>query len=89
MTFQSSSQQTFVALNRPKYAVFFSMFRKVVLILPLTLLLPRLGLGAEGVFWAELASQAIGATASFTTMMLTVYRPLLKRERAEAEASAA
>ena len=65
------------------------MFRKVVLILPLTLLLPRLGLGAEGVFWAELASQAIGATASFTTMMLTVYRPLLKRERAEAEASAA
>ena len=45
--------------------------------------------GAEGVFWAELASQAIGATASFTTMMLTVYRPLLKRERAEAEASAA
>ena len=74
MALQQTGQTTFVALNRPKHALVFSLMRKVVLVAPLTLLLPRLGLGVNGVFWAELASQVIGASACFITMYLLVWR---------------
>ena len=74
MAMQQAGQSTFVALNYPRYALFFSLLRKIVLVAPLTLLLPNIGLGVYGVFWAELASQVIGATACFTTMYMVVWR---------------
>ena len=73
MSFQNSGQNTFVALNCPRRAVFFSLFRKVVLVVPLTLLFP-LFLGVEGVFYAEAFSQAVGGTLCCLTMLMTVYR---------------
>ena len=33
-------------------------------------------MGADGVFTAEAVSQLVGGLACFTTMYLTVYRPL-------------
>ena len=74
MALQQAGQSTFVALNRPKHALFFSMLRKVVLVAPLTLLLPQLGLGVNGVFWAELISQVTGASACFVTMYVLIWR---------------
>lgn len=76
MSLQLTGQNTFIALNKPKYAVFFSLFRKAALVLPLTLLLPFTRLGVNGVFYAETISQLVGATACFSTMMLTVWRGL-------------
>ena len=76
MALQQSGQSTFVALNRPKHALLFSMLRKVVLVAPLTLLLPGLGLGVHGVFWAELISQVTGASACFITMYLLIWRKM-------------
>ncbi len=76
MALQQAGQSTFVALNRPKHALLFSMLRKVVLVAPLTLLLPQLGLGVDGVFWAELASQVTGASACFITMYLLIWRKM-------------
>ena len=79
MTFQMLGQNTFVALGRAKNAVFFSLFRKVILVVPLMLILPRLwGLGAYGVFASEPVSDIIGGTACYTTMMLTVWREMKK-----------
>ncbi|MFQ9871546.1 MAG: MATE family efflux transporter [Oscillospiraceae bacterium] len=40
MTFQFAGQCTFVALGRSKMAIFFSLLRKAVIVVPLTLLLP-------------------------------------------------
>ncbi len=80
MALQQAGQSTFVALNRPKHALFFSLLRKAVLVAPLTLLLPGLGLGVNGVFWAELISQVTGATACFVTMYLLVWRRMKKSE---------
>ncbi|MGN1163439.1 MAG: MATE family efflux transporter [Candidatus Ornithospirochaeta sp.] len=77
MSFQNSGQNTFVALNCARRAVFFSLFRKVVLVVPFTLILPIV-LGVRGVFWAEALSQAIGGTACMTTMLITVYRKVRK-----------
>jgi len=70
-----------VALKHPKYAVFFSMFRKVILVVPLTILLPRTGLGVNGVFWAEAISQAMGGLCCGGTMFLKVWRPIIRQSR--------
>ena len=78
MSFQTGGQNTFVALNKPKYAVFFSMLRKLFLIVPLTIALPRLGFGVMGVFYAEMASQIIGASLCSITMYFRIYRRLPK-----------
>ncbi|MBQ0071122.1 MAG: hypothetical protein KBS81_04595 [Spirochaetales bacterium] len=78
MSFQNCGQNTYVALNCPKRAVFFSLFRKVILVVPLTLILPRVGFGVYGVFWAECFSQFIGGSACVLTMIVTIYRKLKK-----------
>ena len=54
----------------------FSLLRKVIIVVPLTLLLPAMGFGVEGVFLAEPISNLIGGLAAFTTMWITVYRKL-------------
>ena len=76
MALQMAGQYTFVALNYPRYALFFSLLRKVFLVAPLTLLLPGLGLGVDGVFWAEFISQLVGATACFMTMRHVIWRKM-------------
>ena len=76
MAFQFSGQTTFQALGKARYAIFFSLLRKVVIVVPLTLLLPSLGFGVEGVFLAEPISNLLGGLAAFITMWFTVYRRL-------------
>ncbi|MCD8150435.1 MAG: MATE family efflux transporter [Clostridiales bacterium] len=75
MSLQFMGQSTFVGLGKAKRAVFFSILRKVVIVVPLTLLFP-LYLGTDGVFLAEPVSNLIGGTACFLTMWFTVYRKL-------------
>ena len=76
MTCQHVGQASFRALGKAREAIFFSLFRKVVIVVPLTLLLPPLGLGVRGVFIAEPISQLIGGLACIVTMYRTVYRKL-------------
>ena len=78
-SFQYCGQTVFKALGKKKHAIFFSLFRKVVLVVPLTFALPYLfGLGTDGVFIAEPISNVIGGMACFITMCLTIL-PELKR----------
>lgn len=79
MAMQTTGQTTFVALNYPKQALFFSLLRKIILVAPLTILLPNIGLGVDGVFWAETISQFTGATICFLTMYFTVWRKLKRQ----------
>ena len=82
MSFQMIGQNVFVALGPAKHAVFFSLFRKVVLVLPLMLVLPRLwGFGVYGVFAAEPVSDVIGGLACYVTMMLTVWPEMKQPDR--------
>jgi len=76
MSFQFAGQSVFQALGFARYAIFFSLLRKAVIVFPLTLLLPRMGLGVMGVFLAEPISNFIGGLACFTTMYFKVYRKL-------------
>ena len=76
---QYTGQTTFKALGKKKQAIFFSLFRKVVMVVPLTLLLPGVfHFGADGVFMAEPISNAVGGSACLITMLLIVL-PELKR----------
>ena len=80
MALQFTGQSTFVALGKSKQAVFFSLLRKAIIVIPLTICLPMIGgLGVNGVFLAEPVSNLIGGVACFTTMYVTVYRKLGKR----------
>ncbi|MDO5402832.1 MAG: MATE family efflux transporter [Eubacteriales bacterium] len=76
MAFQFSGQTVFTALGKAKNAVFFSLFRKVFLVIPLVYLLPLLGLGVDGVFIAEPVSNIIGGLCCFIAMYFIVYRKL-------------
>lgn len=77
MSLQFAGQAVFVALGKAKQAVFFSVLRKVIIVIPLTLLLPVLfGLGTTGVFLAEPISNFIGGTACFATMLTLVGKEL-------------
>lgn len=77
MNFQMIGQNTFVALGKARFAVFFSLLRKVILVVPLMLILPHLwGLGANGVFASEPVSNVVGGVACYLTLLLTVWREL-------------
>lgn len=78
MALQFTGQSVFVALGKSRKAVFFSLLRKAFIVVPLTLLLPRIGMGVDGVFWAEPISNLLGGSACFLTMLGTVL-PELKR----------
>lgn len=77
MSLQFAGQSVSVALGKAKQAVFFSILRKVVIVIPLTILLPKLfHLGTDGVFLAEPISNFIGGTACYVTMLFTIWPEL-------------
>ena len=79
MAFQFAGQSTFQALGDARHAIFFSLLRKAIIVVPLTLVLPMMGFGVNGVFLAEPISNVIGGLASYITMRLTIYRTLEKK----------
>ncbi len=82
MALQFAGQTVFVSLGKAKQAVFFSLLRKAVIVIPLTLMLPRIGnLGVKGVFIAEPISNFIGGLACFITMLWMVLPELSRKKR--------
>ena len=86
MAFQFSGQSTFVALGKSKQAIFFSLLRKVIIVVPLTLWLPTMwNLGVDGVYLAEPVSNIVGGLACFLTMLHIVWRELTQKEKMKIE----
>ena len=85
MAFQFVGQSVFIGLGKAKYAIFFSLLRKAVIVAPLTAILPRMGLGSDGVFLAEPISNVIGGLVCGLTMYIVVYRRLGKLPDKERE----
>ena len=77
MAFQFSGQSTFQAVGDAKHSIFFSLLRKAIIVVPLTILLPRSGFGVLGVFMAEPISNFLGGLACFMTMRATVYKRIV------------
>lgn len=72
---QLACQSTFLALGQAKVSVFLALLRKVILLVPLAMILPRF-FGVTGIYYAEPVADI---TASLTTLaiFLTRYRKLL------------
>ncbi len=64
---QSACQQTFLALGEAKISMFLACLRKVILLLPLALILPRIAnMGVWGLLLAEPVSDVIAASCTTT-----------------------
>lgn len=83
MAFHLLGQQVFAAMNYPRFALTFSLLRKVVLVSVLTLLLPRIGFGVDGIFYAEMFSQIIGSAATFTSFYFLIWKRVKKLAHGE------
>ena len=83
MAFQYAGQNIFVSLGKAKQAVFFSLFRTVILGVPLILLLPHLwNMGIYGVLASEPVTNIVGGLACYLTMLHVVGRELRAKEKA-------
>ena len=80
MAFQFAGQSTFQSLGDAKHAIFFSLLRKAMIVVPLTLILP-IFFGVIGVFLAEPVSNLVGGLACYLTMRSTVYKRLDKEQK--------
>jgi len=77
MSLQMSGQTVFQSFGKAKFAIFFSILRKVIIVAPLTLLLPHfVSPSVNGVFLAEPISNFIGGAACFFTMLFVLRREL-------------
>ena len=87
MDLQYIGQTVFKSLNKKKQAIFFSLLRKVFIVVPLTYLLPYVfKMGTHGVFLAEPVSNVIGGSLCFVTMLLTILPELKRLEKKNGEA---
>lgn len=86
MLLQYVGQTVFKSLNKRCHAVFFSLLRKVIIVVPLTYLLPyAFGMGTDGVFAAEPVSNVIGGSLCFIVMLFTVLPELKRMDREDAK----
>lgn len=78
---QRACQNMFVALGQAKVSLFIALLRKIILLIPLALILPRF-MGVMGVFTAEAVSDATAAICC--TIIFFVRFPGILRRREEA-----
>ncbi len=77
---QMACQQTFLALGEAKISIFLALLRKVILLIPLAVILPRLGMGTDGLFYAEPISDILAAIAAVTVFALNIKKILARAE---------
>lgn len=74
---QNGIQPTFLALGQAKISLFIAMFRKVILLVPLALVLPRF-LGVMGIYYAEPVSDLISAATAGILFRINIKKILSK-----------
>lgn len=73
MALHMTGQSAFLALGKAKQATFFSLFRKALIVAPLTILLPHvIAPAVNGVFWAEPVSNIASGILCYIVMRFTL-----------------
>ena len=67
---QLACQSTFMALGQARTSLFLALLRKVILLVPLALLLPRLTGNVLGIFIAEPIADILASTSTLTLFLL-------------------
>lgn len=74
---QMACQTTFMALGQAKVSLFIALLRKVILLIPLAIVLPKF-LGVKGVYIAEPVADIISVITTATLFIITVKKVLKK-----------
>lgn len=72
---QMACQSTFIALGQAKVSLFIALLRKVILLIPLALILPRF-FGVMGVYYAEPVADIISVTTTAVLFVITMKKIL-------------
>lgn len=78
---QQSIQVTFLAMGQAKFSIFIALLRKVILLVPLAIILPRF-LGVKGIYYAEPMADitsVIVASITFALNFKNILRQCKKR----------
>ena len=78
---QNGIQPTFLALGQAKISLFIAVFRKIILLIPLAIVLPRF-FGVMGVYYSEPVSDIISATTASVLFCCNI-RKMLSKEALE------
>ncbi len=72
---QNGIQPTFLALGQARVSLFIAVLRKIILLIPLAIILPRF-FGVMGVYYAEPVSDVISATTASVLFLLNIRKIL-------------
>ena len=78
---QMGIQPTFLALGQAKISLFIAMLRKVILLVPLAIILPRFW-GVDGIYYAEPISDVLSAAVA-TLLFIFQIKKILSKESLE------
>lgn len=74
---QRTCQTTFLALGQAKFSLFIALLRKIILLVPLAMILPRF-MGVFGIYWAEPIADALAATTCGILFLCNIKKILAK-----------
>lgn len=76
---QSSCQTCFVGLGQAKISLFMALLRKIILLIPLAIIMPKIFGTPESIFYAEPISDLLASTTTLTIFLLNINKILNKR----------
>lgn len=76
---QAACQSTFLALGQAKISLFIATLRKIILLIPLALILPKF-LGVKGIYIAEPVSDVISVIVTSVLCVITLKRIFIEME---------
>ena len=74
---QQSIQVTFLAMGQAKFSIFIALLRKVILLVPLAIILPRF-MGVKGIYYAEPMADITSVVVASITFALN-FKSILKQ----------
>lgn len=76
---QAACQSTFLALGQAKVSLFIAMLRKIILLIPLALILPKFS-GVKGIYIAEPVSDVVSVIVTSVLCVITLKRIFIEME---------
>lgn len=76
---QAACQSTFLALGQAKLSLFIATLRKIILLIPLALILPKF-LGVKGIYIAEPVSDVVSVIVTSVLCVITLKRIFIEME---------
>ena len=77
---QMTCQHAFLGMGQAKFSIFIALLRKVILLIPLAIILPRVTGNVMGIYFAEPISDSISAITC-TVLFLTNFNKILSQRR--------